>query len=103
MPSASNVHPANRGGGLARTRSKAAAPSMRHGNVPSMPPVQGMPGAVAPLRVQRPSAGPRQTSGDGPRSSPPRSRPPPGQMRRRDQEGPDYNSGSGRTGTLRAV
>ncbi|KAK8135791.1 hypothetical protein PG984_003731 [Apiospora sp. TS-2023a] len=103
MPPTSNVHPANRGGGLARTRSKAAAPSMRHGNVPPMPPVQGMPGAVAPLRVQRPSAGPRQTSGDGPRSSPPRSRPPPAQMRRRDQEGPDYNSGSGRTGTLRAV
>ncbi|KAK8035408.1 hypothetical protein PG993_010403 [Apiospora rasikravindrae] len=110
MPPNSNVHPANRGGGgLARTRSKVAAPSMRsvRPDVPPMPPVQGMPGTVAPLRVQRPSAGPRQASGDGPRSSPPRSRPPPAQMKRRehpsrDQEF-DYNSGSGRAGTLRAV
>ncbi|KAK8031526.1 hypothetical protein PG990_001260 [Apiospora arundinis] len=115
MPPTHHVHPAaamshNRGGGLARTRSKAAAPSMRHGrgDMPPMPPVQGMPGTVAPLRVQRPSAGPRQASADGMRSSPPRNRPPPAQMKRRehqsrDQEGSDYNSGSGRTGTLRAV
>ncbi|KAK8065379.1 hypothetical protein PG997_012126 [Apiospora hydei] len=109
MPPNSNVHPANRGGGLTRTRSKVAAPSVRNTrpDVPPMPPVQGMPGTVAPLRVQRPGTGSRQPSGDGSRSSPPRSRPPPAQMKRRehpsrDQE-VDYNSGSGRTGTLRAV
>ncbi|KAK7967713.1 uncharacterized protein PG986_001990 [Apiospora aurea] len=109
MPPNSNVHPANRGGGLTRTRSKVAAPSVRNTrpDVPPMPPVQGITGTVAPLRVQRPGTGSRQPSGDGSRSSPPRSRPPPAQMKRRehpsrDQE-VDYNSGLGRTGTLRAV
>ncbi|KAK8111899.1 uncharacterized protein PG998_008356 [Apiospora kogelbergensis] len=115
MSQISNAYPAasmghSRGGGLARTRSKAAAPSMRHGrsDVPPMPLVQGMPGTVAPLRVQRPSTGARQASADNMRSSPPRNRPHPSQMKRRehpsrDQDGSDYNSGSGRTGTLRAV
>ncbi|KAK8058276.1 hypothetical protein PG994_008724 [Apiospora phragmitis] len=109
MQQIGNVHPANRGGGLARTRSKVAAPSMRPGrpDVPPMPLVQSMPGAIAPLRVQRPGAGPRQTSGDGPRSSPPHSRPPPAQMKRREHPSRDqeveYNSGLGRTGTLRAI